>query len=523
MKGDFSRFTFNPAKDYSRVLMQQGRVQLDSDWNEQMDILWHYLRTLATDLIGSHGGPEGDLLGFKIGVVKENNPEGKLKDLSIGSGRYYVNGILCENDPGRMGLATGQVSQMHSQHDETGEEAPEEAEESESSESEMTAMSDAGLPGQSTGGVTYYTQHGYPLSGAEARERYKLPAQFPFLVYLDVWERAVSSVEDQGIREVALGGPDTAARSQVVWQVKVESLAESNPIICQEFESGTFWKKFLHRMQPPMRGGLMAKAREPQAGESTDPCITSPDALYRGLENQLYRVEIHTGTGNPEGYPPTFKWSRDNGSNIYPVLSIKDHMIFLEHLGRDGHAGLQAGDWVEVVEDDDVLLGRAQPLYQVDTVDLTDMTVSLKKAPPALNGTNTHPLLRRWDQRAGDTRTGGLELSKSDHAALIKKGWLNLEDGIQVQFQPNAPYRTGDYWLIPARTATGDIEWPRNTANVPQVLPPHGEQHYYAPLAGVFFGQHKDGQGNDAVGLYVIDLRHVFPLAAKCLTLLPPS
>src|SRR5829696_1110831 len=55
-RGDFSRDSFDPIKRFSRVLMQQGRVQLDSDWNEQSDILLHYLRSLARDLIGPHGG-----------------------------------------------------------------------------------------------------------------------------------------------------------------------------------------------------------------------------------------------------------------------------------------------------------------------------------------------------------------------------------------------------------------------------------------------------------------------------------
>jgi len=38
MKGDFSRNTFRPGSHYSGVLMQQGRVLLDSDWNEQVAI-----------------------------------------------------------------------------------------------------------------------------------------------------------------------------------------------------------------------------------------------------------------------------------------------------------------------------------------------------------------------------------------------------------------------------------------------------------------------------------------------------
>ena len=65
MKGDFTRDTFDPFRHFSRVLMQQGRVQLDADFNEQAAILLHYLRTLAADLIGPHGGP-GNELGFEI-------------------------------------------------------------------------------------------------------------------------------------------------------------------------------------------------------------------------------------------------------------------------------------------------------------------------------------------------------------------------------------------------------------------------------------------------------------------------
>ena len=51
-RGDFSRDSYDRSKRFSRVLMQQGRVQLDADWNEQNDILLHYLRSLTVDLIG---------------------------------------------------------------------------------------------------------------------------------------------------------------------------------------------------------------------------------------------------------------------------------------------------------------------------------------------------------------------------------------------------------------------------------------------------------------------------------------
>ena len=58
MKGDFTRVTFDPIKHFSRVLMQQGRVTLDADSNEQSAILLHYLRNLAKDIIGPYGAPD---------------------------------------------------------------------------------------------------------------------------------------------------------------------------------------------------------------------------------------------------------------------------------------------------------------------------------------------------------------------------------------------------------------------------------------------------------------------------------
>ncbi|HZA21616.1 MAG TPA: DUF6519 domain-containing protein [Dehalococcoidia bacterium] len=60
MRGDFSRFTFNPRKHYSGVPLQQGRVQLDVDWNEQQAIIGYRLTTETQDLIGANGAPQGN-------------------------------------------------------------------------------------------------------------------------------------------------------------------------------------------------------------------------------------------------------------------------------------------------------------------------------------------------------------------------------------------------------------------------------------------------------------------------------
>jgi len=127
-------------------------------------------------------------------------------------------------------------------------------------------------------------------------------------------------------------------------------------------------------------------------------------------------------------------------------------------------------------------------------------------------------VLRLWDQESGDPRIGGLELR--DGAAIIKEdapganeNWLNLEEGIKIQFvRSSTPtpvvYRPGDYWLIPARTATGDVEWPGPVGN-PAPVPPHGVEHHYAPLARMKV---------EATGISVVaDLRRKFPWLGTCM------
>src|SRR3954462_3766331 len=91
MRGDFTRFTFRPDKRYTSVRMQQGRVQLDADWNEQIDIQVYQQQAAAAAFIGGSGAPKTGG-GFLITA-------GTGTDLTIAPGRFYVNGLLCELFP----------------------------------------------------------------------------------------------------------------------------------------------------------------------------------------------------------------------------------------------------------------------------------------------------------------------------------------------------------------------------------------------------------------------------------------
>ena len=52
MSVDLSRLTFQPWKDFVGVIMQQGRVQLDADWNEWVAELARRLQAGTMDTLG---------------------------------------------------------------------------------------------------------------------------------------------------------------------------------------------------------------------------------------------------------------------------------------------------------------------------------------------------------------------------------------------------------------------------------------------------------------------------------------
>ena len=93
---------------------------------------------------GTTGAPKADA-GFQI------TPAGN--DLTIGSGRYWVDGIACLNPAD----------------------------------------------------VLYSNQADFPSATVPPPEGVGL-----YVAYLDVWQRHITALDDPAIREPALGGPDTA-------------------------------------------------------------------------------------------------------------------------------------------------------------------------------------------------------------------------------------------------------------------------------------------------------------------------
>src|ERR1700738_3453310 len=94
MSFDSSRFPFDHWNDFSGVVMEQGRVQLDSDWNEWLAEFMRRIRAGTLDTFGRAVVPTTTPAAFQIGLIQDSS--GNVS-ISIGPGRMYVDGLLAEN------------------------------------------------------------------------------------------------------------------------------------------------------------------------------------------------------------------------------------------------------------------------------------------------------------------------------------------------------------------------------------------------------------------------------------------
>ena len=434
MKADLTRSTDRPDQHYRAVRMQQGRVQLDAEWNEQQEILNRRIETETLDSLGAGAAVPIDHAGFLL--------TGAGKNVTISAGRAYVQGLLCEAASGLSVIAQPGLSPKVSPVVPVG--------------ASLLALPPANA-------VALNEIKIYDGAGAAVA-----PADGLYIGYIEAWLRHITALEDPLIREVALGVPDTTTRDQLVWQVKLlraGSLAD--PVTCITDEP---WNTFTNAPD-----GTFAARAEPSVPPK-DPCLLTPEAGYRRLENQLYRVEIHDD-GSVSG-KVRFKWSRDNGSIATRVTrwlgEPTSNEFEVASIGQDATLAITAGCWVEFYDDTHEQLGQPGALVQVLRTAGNVVTVDLATKIGALDKVLyvSNPRVRRWENWA----------QMAPALPNTATGWVELEDGIEVKFTPGR-YRIGDYWMVPARTATADIEWPADATGKPRFVAPQGVLRAFARLA----------------------------------------
>jgi hypothetical protein len=452
MAADFSRTRLDPLRNFAGVEVKQGGVLLDADANELMAIVDRRLRALASDTLGRATVSSTTPDAFKI------TPQ--AGSLQIGNGRLYVDGLLADNHglpPAGTDAAIG--------------------------------FDELLAEGRWPGPVDYAAQPFWPVPDA-------LPTAGRHLVYLDVWDRELTHLEAPDLVESAVG-VETSSRRQTVWQVRVLADDAGSSTTCGSADSAfPGWAALI----APSTGRLTTGTFELAA--SDDPCELPPTGGYRGLENQLYRVEIQDG-----GLPgkATFKWSRENasvGSRVTSIASATE--LALDTLGRDDVLRLNTGDWVEITDDRRELSQQPGELRRITVAEATrriSFTPALPAAmlppasPPPQFPDSTWPAashlrVRRWDQRGQVFRTGpgGTQVQVQDLDAAGSTGAITvpaagttllLENGITVQFgvAGGAPgFKPGDFWVFAARTADASVE-------ALTQAPPRGIHHHFARLA----------------------------------------
>jgi hypothetical protein len=443
MSADLSRIRSNPLRDYAGVELKQGAVVLDGDVNELVAIVDRRLRAAASDILGRSTVSSTTPLAFRITATASG--------LQIDKGRLYVDGLLAENHGA---VSTDPADRVFD-----------------------ALMGEA----QYADPIAYNAQPYFPAAPA-------LPATGRHLVYLDVWDREVTHIEQPDLVEAALG-VETSSRRQTVWQIRVLS-EEAGTATCGTPDAGVpGWPTII----APSTGRLTTGTFE--VPPEDDPCELPPSGGYRGLENQTYRVEIHD-PGQPGGIA-TFKWSRDNASVASRVASvISSTELELQTLGRDEILRFNSGDWVEILDDVREFAQRAGEMRKI-TVNEAARRITFSPALPAEMSPGSFPnaefpesrnlRVRRWDQKHEVLRVGAggstpvfqdLDAGTTGVITVPAAGTsLLLERGITVQFASlgTKGFRAGDYWVFAARTADASIE-------ILDAAPPRGIHHHFARL-----------------------------------------
>jgi len=465
MATDFSRVRLNPLLDYAGIELKQGGVLLDADANELVDVLDRRLRALASDTLGRATVSSTTPDAFKISVAGGS--------LAIGKGRLYVDGLLAENH----GAASADPAKR--------------------------VFDSLLAEGQFADPIGYLSQPYLPNAPA-------LPTGGRHLIYLDVWNREVTHLEQPDLVESAVG-VDTTSRIQTVWQVRALADEAASGVTCASPDADlSGWNAVIATSTAVLTTGTF----DVQA--VGDPCELPPTGGYRGLENQLYRVEIQDG-GQPGG-GATFKWSRENASVCSRVASIiSSTELELATLGRDDVLSFKTGDWVEIIDD---IREFSQASGEMRKITVVAATHRIQFAPalpaamlPGAFPDSTFPdarnlRVRRWDQSGQIFRSdpGGTPVEVQNLDTAGSSGVIAIpaapttfliENGVTVSFASTGTtgFRAGDYWVFAARTSDASVELLDRAS-------PRGIHHHFARL-----GIWDVGAGT------VTDCRHPWPPA----------
>lgn len=532
MYGDFSRDSFRPEKQFRRVLMQQGRVLLDADFNDQVAILLENQAAAIRTLLASYGTDEPS---FKVTITA--NPGG-LPPVGVAPGHYYVDGLLCRYDKERVPIDPFPDDHKNKRYLlylaawEQGLSASEDTR-GDFREPALNGMDTAlrtevrcRICTEEIGSDLFRdvkAEKACSLSeeikqcattkaidaGAWKQNLHVMSEWWPFLGSLVMLLSIIAGVLALSAESppawwalatilallfvaVALLTLDSLVRSIVRLHeeqrkllvdkynefvdkynklVGTAAVLLTEPLRQQEVTNN--FRKHFEQFITDKHTGPGASANL-ELRDSRKPNAIPP--MYYGSRCLLYRVEVHHVGSAGQVW---LKWSRDNGAHLYevkPAGSAETSSLTIEDPQAEGE-GLK-DRWVELLPADHADAAPS-PLRKV-----TDARWDAKTRAATLTLDRPAPAptyIRAWDHpgaAAGDA-------SLPQYGAIkASSGWQTLEQGLELQLS-HADYKPGDYWQIKVR--------PGQPLKSP--LQAQCRQEHHAPLALVEF----DGAGTPTV------------------------
>jgi len=294
-----------------------------------------------------------------------------------------------------------------------------------------------------------------------------LPATGPYVVYADVWDRTVTSLEDARLRDPGLHGADTCTRTQTMLQVK--SCPEAvNP------ETGI-----------PKRGNAtlsLSLHTNLEAGDPCDPCAGLIASGKGRVGSYLFRLEVHAVEGTAAN--PTrliLKWSSENGAEQYDALPLEKmppgfvdsrHVYEFYSLTTEKHLGVFLGTGFTPTR------GTIRTTYEIPVASPKEFVRRWDGFCELARSGTTWSLVTGVDKGLALT-TGGLATAPA-HVSLGSSIEINLEALKLTLDLSGKTFVSGDFWLAMVREA---VDGPGST--VLSGAEPRGIVHHYLRLARV--------------------------------------
>lgn len=312
-----------------------------------------------------------------------------------------------------------------------------------------------------------------------------------YVIALLVTEQEVQAVEDQALREVALGGPDTGARTRLMQHiVAVPTRDRTCAAVLKDWD--TILKPLGLALQPDTLAldfnAALQVSFYPPAGPS-DPCCPPAQGGYLGADNQLIRVTVtsydastHTGT---------LLWGWNNASFLYrgsllnptanpQILTLSPAPVDAAHTPQLNQvievlrSTMELGNpsdlnFIAAPEGDVITLAASGTVFDPTT---NQLTLPTGTTLPADYASDSNPLfVRLWQA----------EVPFTDGTAVKLDDVSGLAVTIHMTALPTGPLEARPFWDFAVRPNTPQQVYPQRYLQSPQG--PTGPRRWLTDLA----------------------------------------